>query len=101
MNSDKNVRLIKGSHIVVPRLYAGEHAYILQNRDKRIIFAIPYEHDYTLIGTTDVPYDGDPAGVRISPDEITYLCGSIGHYFERQIGPSDVVWELRRRAPPL
>ncbi len=92
VDSDKNVRLIKGSHIVVPRLYDGEHAYILQNPDKRVVFAIPYEHDYTLIGTTDIPYDDDPAEVRISPDEIDYLCRSINHYFTRRISPADVVW---------
>src|SRR5262245_9756811 len=59
--SADNVRLVKGSHIVVPRLYTGEHAYILQNDDRRVVFMIPYEGRYTLVGTTDVPYEGDAA----------------------------------------
>ncbi|MGE0121014.1 MAG: glycerol-3-phosphate dehydrogenase [Dongiaceae bacterium] len=88
----QRLRLIKGSHIVVPRLYEGTHAYILQNRDRRIVFAIPYEHDFTLIGTTDVSYDGDPAGVTIAAAEIDYLCGVINDHFVRQIAPGDVVW---------
>ncbi len=65
LNSTKQVRLIKGSHIVVPRLHDGPEAYILQNTDRRIVFAIPYEGRYTLVGTTDVPFDGDPARVAI------------------------------------
>jgi glycerol-3-phosphate dehydrogenase len=88
----QRLRLVKGSHIVVARLYEGEHAYILQNRDRRIVFAIPYERRFTLIGTTDVPYDGDPAAVRISPAEIGYLCDSIGRSFTRPVRPEDVVW---------
>lgn len=76
------LRLVKGSHIIVPKLFKGEEAYILQNKDGRIIFAIPYEHDFTLIGTTDVPYDGDPALVRISESEINYLCHHINAYFK-------------------
>jgi glycerol-3-phosphate dehydrogenase len=88
----QKLRLIKGSHIVVPRLFEGTHAYILQNRDRRIVFAIPYEHDFTLIGTTDVSYDGDPAAVTITPEEIDYLCGVINDHFVRQIAPGDVVW---------
>ncbi|MEI9982537.1 MAG: glycerol-3-phosphate dehydrogenase [Aliidongia sp.] len=73
--TDKHVRLIKGSHIVVPRLYPGEHAHMLQNADRRIVFTIPYdEQDFTLIGTTDVPIEGDPAKVAISREEIDYLC---------------------------
>ncbi len=87
------VRLVKGSHIVVPRLYAHDKAYIFQNPDRRIIFAIPYERRYTLIGTTDVDYDGDPAQVRISDDEIRYLCGAANHYFRgAPVTPARVVW---------
>jgi glycerol-3-phosphate dehydrogenase len=88
----RGLRLIKGSHIVVPRLYAGEHAYILQNRDRRIVFAIPYEGRFTLVGTTDVDFAGDPATARISPAEVDYLCDVINRYFVPQIGPQDVVW---------
>ena len=91
-NSKAAVRLIKGSHIVTRKLYQGDQAYILQNPDKRIIFAIPYERDYTLIGTTDVPYEGAPGPVRISADETSYLCDSINRFFETPIGPDDVVW---------
>ena len=87
-----HVRMVKGSHIVVPRLYDGDQAYILQNPDKRIVFAIPYEGQFTLIGTTDEPYEGDPAKVEISPAETDYLCAVINRYFERQIAPADVVW---------
>jgi glycerol-3-phosphate dehydrogenase len=90
--SAKRVRLVKGSHIVVPRLYDGAHAYLLQNPDRRIVFTIPYEQRFTLIGTTDLPFAGDPAEVAIDPDEIAYLTASIGHYFARPIGPADVVW---------
>ncbi len=86
------LRLVKGSHIVVRRLYDGDHAYILQNEDRRIVFAIPYEGAYTLIGTTDVAFDGDPATVRIAPDEIDYLCDVINRHFRAQIAPADVVW---------
>ncbi|WP_456316180.1 glycerol-3-phosphate dehydrogenase [Roseomonas elaeocarpi] len=88
----KSVRLVKGSHIVVPRLYEGAQAYILQNDDRRIIFAIPYERDFTLIGTTDVPLEGAPGPVVISPEETEYLCRSVNRYFARQITAADVVW---------
>jgi glycerol-3-phosphate dehydrogenase len=87
-----SVRLVKGSHIVVPRLYEGEHAYILQNPDRRIVFAIPYEGVFTLIGTTDEVYTGDPSQVRISGEEVAYLCDSINSYFAKQIAPADVAW---------
>ena len=86
VNSAKRVRLIKGSHIVVPRLYPGEHPYILQNDDKRIVFVIPFEGEFSLIGTTDVPYEGDPAGAAITADETDYLCRVVNRYFQRQIG---------------
>ncbi len=86
------LRLVKGSHIVVPRLYAGSHAFILQNHDRRIVFAIPYEQDFTLVGTTDVPYEGDPARVAISADETAYLCDVVNRHFARSIAPKDVVW---------
>jgi glycerol-3-phosphate dehydrogenase len=87
-----SVRLVKGSHIVVPRLFAGKHAFMLQNPDGRIVFAIPYEQKWTLVGTTDVPYSGDPAQARIADDEVEYLCNTINSYFQRQIAPSDVCW---------
>jgi glycerol-3-phosphate dehydrogenase len=86
------VRLVKGSHIVVPQLFTHRFAYIFQNTDRRIVFAIPYESDFTLIGTTDIEYHGEPAAVRIEPAEIDYLCTMVNRYFRRQIGPADVVW---------
>jgi glycerol-3-phosphate dehydrogenase len=89
---DAQVRLIKGSHIVVPRLYDGEHAFMLQNPDGRIVFTIPYEQRYTLIGTTDVPFDGDPARVRISTEEIEYLCATVSSYFRSTLAPQAVHW---------
>lgn len=84
-------RLVKGSHIVVPKMFDGDHAYILQNDDKRIVFAIPYEGDFTLIGTTDKPFDGDPSNPTIDRDETDYLCASVNRYFARPITPADVV----------
>jgi glycerol-3-phosphate dehydrogenase len=95
------VRLVKGSHLVVPRLYAHRFAYIFQNEDRRIVFAIPYEHDFTLLGTTDVDYHGDPAAVGIEAAEVTYLCDLANRYFRRQIAPSDVVWSYSGVRPLL
>ena len=82
------LRLVKGSHIVVPRLFAHRFAYIFQNEDRRIVFAIPYEQDFTLLGTTDVDYRGDPAAVRIEAAEVAYLCALANRYFRRQIAPA-------------
>ena len=86
------VRLVKGSHIVVPKLFSHRFAYIFQNADRRIVFAIPYEREFTLIGTTDVDYQGEPQDVRIAAPEIDYLCAIANRYFTRQIAPADVVW---------
>jgi len=86
------VRWVKGSHIIVPRLYQGDHAYILQQQDNRIVFAIPYEKKYTLIGTTDLDYHGDLDAVRINMEEVEYLCNSVNLYFRQQIKPEDVEW---------
>lgn len=86
------LRLVKGSHIVVRRLFDHPCAYIFQNPDKRIVFAIPFEGDFTLIGTTDVEIGGDPGEARIDAAEIDYLCTMINRYFRRQIAPADVVW---------
>jgi len=96
-----SVRLVKGSHIVTRRLFEHDHAYIFQNPDKRIIFAIPYEHDYTLIGTTDIEYRGDPAQVAINADETQYLCDSINRYFKQKISPADVRWTYSGVRPLL
>ncbi len=85
-------RLIKGSHIVVPRLFDGDHAYMLQNPDRRIVFAIPYEDRFTLVGTTDVAWDGSAGPAQIDPAETLYLCESLNRYFKAQMTPDDVVW---------
>jgi glycerol-3-phosphate dehydrogenase len=84
------LRLVKGSHIIIDRLFDGEHAYIFQNADGRIIFAIPYEQKFTLIGTTDLPYEGDPAKVEIDQSEIDYLCAAASEYFLRTVTPDMV-----------
>ncbi|VVT23287.1 Glycerol-3-phosphate dehydrogenase [Sphingomonas sp. EC-HK361] len=89
VNSASNVRLVKGSHIVVPRLYDGEHAYILQQPDRRIVFAIPYQDGSTEIGTTDVPVNA-PEDAVIDADEIAYLCDAVNRHFKAQITPADV-----------
>jgi len=90
-NAAKTVRMVKGSHIIVRRLYDEDFAFILQNPDKRIVFAVPYEHEFTLIGTTDIPYEDDPAQVVISDEETNYLCESVSRYFRHPVTPADVV----------
>lgn len=92
LSPELGVRLVKGSHIVVPRLFEGSAAYLLQNRDRRVVFAIPYEEQLTLIGTTDVPVEGSPDGVRVSPAEVDYLCESVNRYFRRGVNASEVLW---------
>jgi glycerol-3-phosphate dehydrogenase len=86
------VRLVQGSHIVVRKLYDHDRAYIFQNGDGRIVFAIPYQDDFTLIGTTDRDYEGDPAKVKATDDEIAYLCASVSEYLAKPVTPEDVVW---------
>ncbi|MCJ2183535.1 glycerol-3-phosphate dehydrogenase [Novosphingobium sp. 1949] len=90
--SDRGVRLVKGSHMVLPRLYEGDHAFMLQNPDRRIVFAIPYEGEFTLVGTTDEPWTQAPGKAEISAQEVTYLCDTVNRYFERQVCPEDIVW---------
>jgi glycerol-3-phosphate dehydrogenase len=87
-----HVRLVQGSHIVVKRLYAHDRCYIFQNRDGRVIFAIPYENDFTLIGTTDRDYIGDPAAVTISEEEKDYLCAAASEYFRAPVTRDQIVW---------
>ena len=91
IRTTKRVRLIKGSHIVVPRLYEGDHAFILQNSDNRIVFVIPYERDFSVIGTTDIPAEFGDKPV-CTPEEIAYLCEIAGHYMQKPVTPADVVW---------
>ena len=91
-NDVHNVRLVQGSHIVIPKKFPDSRAYFFQNKDGRIIFAIPYEQDYTLIGTTDRDYDGDPHTVKITEGEIDYLCAAASEYFREPVTREDVVW---------
>jgi glycerol-3-phosphate dehydrogenase len=91
-NARAKVRLVQGSHIVVRKLYDHDRCYIFQNADGRIIFAIPYEDDFTLIGTTDRDYSGDPAKVAITPEEIDYLCAAASEYFARPVTQDQVAW---------
>lgn len=91
-NTRAAIRMVQGSHIVVPRLYAHERCYIFQNGDGRIIFAIPYERDFTLIGTTDRDYRGDPGGAAATPEEIAYLCAAASEYFAKPVTQDSVVW---------
>jgi glycerol-3-phosphate dehydrogenase len=92
VDSRRGVRLVKGSHIVVPRLYEGEHAFMLQNPDRRIVFAIPYEGRFTLIGTTDEPWNAPPGRVSIDAAETRYLLDTANRYFRRPIAERDIVW---------
>jgi glycerol-3-phosphate dehydrogenase len=91
-NSRSRVRQVQGSHIIVPKLYEHDRAYIFQNADGRIIFAIPYEQDFTLIGTTDRDYDGEPSEVKATDEEISYLCAAASEYFASPVLPEHVVW---------
>ncbi|MEI4481064.1 MULTISPECIES: glycerol-3-phosphate dehydrogenase [Phyllobacterium] len=91
-NDAHNVRLVQGSHIVVKKKFDDPRAYFFQNTDGRIIFAIPYEQDFTLIGTTDQDYHGNPADVKISDTEIDYLCAAASEYFVEPVKREDVVW---------
>ena len=95
-----SVRHIKGSHIVVPRVHPEEHAYILQNADKRIVFVIPYHDDYSLIGTTDIPVDAyeQPA---IRDEEIDYLLELANSYLAKPLAKSDIVWTYSGVRPLL
>lgn len=91
-NDAHHVRLVKGSHIVVHKLFDHPKCYFFQNADGRIFFAIPYEHDFTLIGTTDQDYSGDPKDVAIDQGEIDYLCAAASEYFAKPVTPEQIVW---------
>ena len=97
----RRLRLVKGSHIVVPRLFEHQYAYIFQHPDGRIVFAMPYEEAFTLIGTTDVEFQGDPDAVAIAGTETAYLCELANRYFRRQITAADVVWSYSGVRPLL
>tara|TARA_R110000824_G_scaffold236594_6_gene425305 strand:- start:6 stop:1526 length:1521 start_codon:yes stop_codon:yes gene_type:complete len=91
-NHAAKLRLVKGSHIVVKRKYEGDHSYIFQNKDGRIIFAIPYEGDHTLIGTTDEPWSYAEGPAKINDGEIDYLCDAASEYFEAPVTRDDIMW---------
>jgi len=95
------VRLVRGSHIVVPKLFEHEAAYIFQNVDGRIVFAVPYEQHFTLIGTTDVDDQSDPTHPHISSEETNYLCTLASHYFKQSITPTDVIFSYSGVRPLL
>lgn len=92
VTSRQQLRLVKGSHLVVRRQYDGDQAYLLQSPDRRIVFAIPYEQDFTLIGTTDLPFAADPGRVQIDPEEVRYLCDCVNQFFRQPVTPDQVVW---------
>ncbi|HHJ1298500.1 glycerol-3-phosphate dehydrogenase [Pseudomonas sp. P1B16] len=91
LDAPYGIRLIQGSHLIVPRLYEGDHAYILQNEDQRIVFCIPYLDRFTLIGTTDREYSGDPAKVAITEQETDYLLKVVNAHFNHQLSRSDIL----------
>ncbi|MFZ0765699.1 MAG: glycerol-3-phosphate dehydrogenase, partial [Bradyrhizobium sp.] len=93
VNARAKVRLVQGSHIVVRKLYEHDRAYMFQNSDGRIVFVIPYQDDFTLIGTTDRDYHGDPSKVKATREEIEYLCASVSEYLAKPVKPADVVWD--------
>ncbi|MEQ9862377.1 glycerol-3-phosphate dehydrogenase [Pectobacterium cacticida] len=92
LKSPYGIRLIKGSHIVVPKVHNQPQAYILQNKDHRIVFVIPWQDDYSIIGTTDVEYKGDPRAVKIDDSEVSYLLDVYNDHFKRQLTRDDIVW---------
>ena len=95
------VRLVKGSHIVVRKLFDHAYPYIFQTGDGRVLFAIPFEEDYTLLGTTDVEFEGPPGRVEITAEEVDYICAAASAYFEKPVAPDDVVWTYSGIRPLL
>ena len=87
----QHLRLVKGSHLILRRLYKGDHAYLLQSPDRRVVFAIPFEGEYTLVGTTDVPFAEDPSSVQISGTEQDYLLSCLRAFFRVEVSPADIV----------
>jgi glycerol-3-phosphate dehydrogenase len=87
----KSLRLVKGSHLVFPRLYEGEHAYLLQSPDRRVVFLIPFEERYTLVGTTDVPWQGDPSAPHIEAGEVEYLLACVNRFLREPLSANDAI----------
>jgi len=92
MNNVDNVRLVRGSHIVIKKKFQHDKCYIFQNADDRIVFAIPYEDEYTLIGTTDAEHSSEDGKPKISAEETKYLCLLASDYFKEPVLESDIVW---------
>ncbi|MFV0409825.1 MAG: glycerol-3-phosphate dehydrogenase [Paracoccus sp. (in: a-proteobacteria)] len=88
--ASRQIRLVKGSHIIVPKFWSGEHAFLIQNHDRRVIFVIPYQGDLALIGTTDIAYDGAAGDVAIAPEEVDYLVEAVNLYFRKPIRHEDI-----------
>jgi glycerol-3-phosphate dehydrogenase len=86
------VRLVKSSHIIVPKLFDHDSPYLLPHTDRRVLFALPYEQNYTLVGTTEIDFAGDPASVTCTADEVAYLCSALDRYFKRPLEPASVLW---------
>lgn len=89
-----HIRLVKGSHLVVPRLYDAEHAYILQNPDGRVVFVLPFQENYSLLGTTETAFDGDPAEASMDPGEARYICDAVNGYWAQPVSPDDAIWSF-------
>jgi len=92
MDPVTRLRLVKGSHIIVPKLYAHSKSYTLQGKDGRIVFTIPFKNDFTLIGTTELDYDGDLENIEVQEEEVSYLCDFVSDYFLTTLSPKDVVF---------
>lgn len=91
-STSRRLRLVRGSHIVVPKHWEGEHGYFLQTQDGRLMEAFPYEEDFTSIGTTDEPWEEAPENVRISDQEIDYMIGEVNRFLRRPVRREDIVW---------
>ncbi len=99
MPAKAHARLVKGSHIVVPRIYEGDQAYLLQNDDGRVVFVLPYEDEFSLIGTTEVEHPADPAVETITPEETAYLLRAVGRFFSPPLDPGEIVWSFSGLRP--
>ena len=100
-NDPGKLRHVRGSHIVVPAIPGVDHAFLLQHTDGRVIFVIPYEEDFTLIGTTDQNHEGDPKDAHCTPQEAAYLCEAVSRYLRHPLSPSNVVWSFAGVRPLL
>jgi glycerol-3-phosphate dehydrogenase len=100
-NTPSRIRVVKGSHIITKKLYAESHGIILRSKDQRPVFVIPYERDFSLIGSTAIPHEPGPAPVTISEDETIYLCDTVNHYFKSAITPEDVIWTYSGLRPEI